>query len=377
MRKTAIAVALATSALASPALARDGAFYIGAEGGAMIVEDTDLATRSNNLDSNIDADYGYDFDGIVGYDFGVFRIEAEGGYRRAKVDSFNAPQGFTQGFAPTPVSLIRPGNFDGAGGHLSNLSFMVNGLLDFGPDDGVQGFVGGGAGVARTKLNVSVDPARGLISDSDTGFAYQALAGVRAPLTRNIDAGLKYRFLTQPNVDLVSAAGQGLETRWRSHSLLGSLIFNFGAPAPVVVAPPPVVDYAPPPPPPPPPPPVRPVVQCATGPYIVFFELDKSDITPAAASVLDNAMASYRDCGNARVMLSGYTDRSASVPYNLALSARRNASVQSYMTGRGLSAANITTQAFGEANPRVPTADGVREPQNRRVEITYGPGSGM
>ena len=377
MRKTAIAVALATSALASPALARDGAFYIGAEGGAMIVEDIDLTTRSNNLDSSIDSDYGYDFDGIVGYDFGVFRIEAEGGYRRAKVDSFNAPQGFVQGFAATPVSAIPGGNYDQAGGHSSNLSFMVNGLLDFGPDDGIQGFIGGGAGVSRTKLNVSVDPARALIRDSDTGFAYQALAGVRAPLTPNIDVGLKYRFLTQPNVDLVSAAGQGIETRWRSHSLLGSLIFNFGAPAPVVVPPPAETIYTPPPPPPPAPPP--PVVQrqCQTGPYIVFFELDKSDITPAAASVLDNAIASYRDCGNARVMLAGYTDRSASVPYNLALSARRNASVQSYMTGRGIPSSTITAQAFGEANPRVPTADGVREPQNRRVEITYGPGSGM
>ena len=37
----------------------------------------------------------------------------------------------------------------------------------------------------------------------------------------------------------------------------------------------------------------------------------------------------------------------------------------------------ISSQAFGESNPRVPTADGVRELQNRRVEITYGPGSGM
>jgi outer membrane protein OmpA-like peptidoglycan-associated protein len=37
----------------------------------------------------------------------------------------------------------------------------------------------------------------------------------------------------------------------------------------------------------------------------------------------------------------------------------------------------MTTQAFGETHPRVETADGVRELQNRRVEITYGPGSGQ
>ena len=47
------------------------------------------------------------------------------------------------------------------------------------------------------------------------------------------------------------------------------------------------------------------------------------------------------------------------------------------MNPRGIPDGNITSQGFGEGQPRVPTADGVRELQNRRVEITYGPGSGM
>ena len=76
-------------------------------------------------------------------------------------------------------------------------------------------------------------------------------------------------------------------------------------------------------------------------------------------------------------MLAGYADRSGSARYNVGLSQRRNQSVQNYLTGKGIPAAAITSQAFGETNPRVPTADGVRELQNRRVEITYGPGSGM
>ena len=372
MRKTAIAVALASSALASPALARDGAFYIGAEGGAMIVEDYNLRTVGP-FDASVDSDYGYDFDGIVGFDFGVFRLEAEGGYRSADADSLNAPNGFQLG----TLNTVPGGRFDGVGGRTSNLSFMLNGLIDFGADDGLQGFVGGGVGVARTKAKLGLTLNGDTLNDSDTGFAYQGLAGVRAPLTRNVDAGLKYRFFTQPSVDLIGRGGQNIETRFRSHSLLGSLIFNFAQPEPPVVetpyVEPPVVT------PPPPPPYVPPVVarQCNTGPYIVFFELDKSDITSAASSVLDNAIASYRDCGNARVMLAGHTDRSASVRYNLALSQRRNASVQSYLTGRGIGAGSITSEAFGESRPRVPTADGVREPQNRRVEITYGPGSGM
>jgi len=47
------------------------------------------------------------------------------------------------------------------------------------------------------------------------------------------------------------------------------------------------------------------------------------------------------------------------------------------MVSRSIPASAISTQAFGETRSRVQTADGVRELQNRRVEITYGPGSGF
>ncbi|WP_156502159.1 OmpA family protein, partial [Erythrobacter sp. HI0063] len=111
--------------------------------------------------------------------------------------------------------------------------------------------------------------------------------------------------------------------------------------------------------------------------YIVFFNWDKSDITPEAASILDNAVSAYANCGMASVMLAGYTDTSGSAQYNVGLSERRNASVRDYLTARGVPGGRITSEGFGETNLRVPTADGVRELQNRRVEITYGPGSGM
>jgi outer membrane protein OmpA-like peptidoglycan-associated protein len=116
---------------------------------------------------------------------------------------------------------------------------------------------------------------------------------------------------------------------------------------------------------------------CNKGPYIVFFDWDKSDITPEAASILDSAVAAYGNCANVPVMLAGYADRSGKPAYNQGLSERRNASVTDYLTARGIAAGAITSQGFGENNNRVPTADGVRELQNRRVEITYGPGSGM
>jgi outer membrane protein OmpA-like peptidoglycan-associated protein len=117
--------------------------------------------------------------------------------------------------------------------------------------------------------------------------------------------------------------------------------------------------------------------QCNQGPYIVFFDWDKSDITPEASTILNSAVTAYGDCGTAAIMLAGHADRSGSAKYNVGLSERRNASVRAYLTGRGIPDSRITSQAFGESMPRVPTADGVREPQNRRVEISYGPGSGF
>ncbi len=371
MRKLAISLALASTALASPALARDDQWYVGVDGGVMLVEDTDLNLAdggSTAITSGFDE--GYDFGGVVGYDFGAFRLESEVSYRAANIDSHQ-------------VNVVAPGFYENgnAFGKASALSFMVNGLLDFGADDGLQGFVGGGVGVARVALKdfgiVAGGTALTALDDSDTGFAWQALAGIRAPLSDSWDVGLKYRFFNAPNVDLIATgpvAGAALETRYRSHSLMGSLVYNFGgAPAPVETPPPPPPAPVDTPPPPPPPPPAQ---TCNSGPYIVFFDWDKSDLTSQGASTLDNAVSNYGSCGNARVMLAGHADRSGATSYNVGLSQRRNATVRAYLSSKGVSDGVISTEALGESQNLVATADGVREPQNRRVEVSYGPGSG-
>jgi OmpA-OmpF porin, OOP family len=375
MRKLVLGMALATSALASPALARDDSWYIEADAGAMIVEDSvfDIGTTAGAM--TVDHEYGYDFGGIIGYDFGGFRLEAEASFREADPDKLTSTVRIP---AATSVAAFGSGlgAYDYVAGDANALSFMVNAMLDFGPDDGLQGFIGGGAGVARVNHHYSINRnGPGIVNDSDTGFAYQAIAGVRAPLSDSWDVGLKYRFFNVDNVDLVDSGGRALSTRWRSHSLLGTLTYNFGgAPEVVEVAPPPPAPVYTPPPVvvTPPPPPV-----CNKGPYIVFFDWDKSDITPEAAGILDSAVTAYANCDRVPIMLAGYADRSGSPRYNQGLSERRNASVRAYLTSRGIMDGAISSQAFGESNPRVPTADGVRELQNRRVEITYGPGSGM
>jgi OmpA-OmpF porin, OOP family len=377
MRKLAVILALATTALSTPALARDDAWYVGVEGGAMLVENINFDIGALSSAGRANHDAGWDADGTIGYDFGAFRAEAEVGYRQADMSSWTSTT-TTPGIRSNGTSFNAPPNtYNYAGGTTSALSFMVNGLLDFGDDDGLKGFVGGGVGVARVKANYGLNTFGDFLDDSDTTFAWQALAGVSAPLTDSIDVTLKYRFFNAQNVRMVDVTGRNFDGRFRSHSIMGGIRFNFGAPPP----PPPVVEVTPEPTPTPvwtPTPTPTPVVeiQCTPGPYIVFFDWDKSDITPEAAGILDNAISNYQHCGNASVMLAGHADRSGAASYNVGLSQRRADAVKAYMSGRGIPGGVIATQAFGESQPRVATADGVRELQNRRVEVTYGPGSG-
>ncbi len=119
--------------------------------------------------------------------------------------------------------------------------------------------------------------------------------------------------------------------------------------------------------------PAAPQPACHKGPYIVFFDWDKSRITEEAATTLDAVIRAYPACAPATIVMTGHADRSGSDGYNIALSERRNAAIARYLAERGLKAAPIRTEANGERVPRVPTPDGVREFQNRRVEITLVP----
>jgi opacity protein-like surface antigen len=236
MRSLLLAAA-AAAAIATPALARDGSPYVGIEGGLMIVEDLPQSVTSDGIrfEDGLSVDFkrGLDADAIAGYDFGAFRLEGELGYKRLRLDEVTLSSALASNLG-VPTT-----GFD-VSGHGSVLSLMANGLFDFGNDDGWSGYIGGGIGRARVSLE----------GDRDSAFAWQGIAGVRKAITENIDLGLKYRYFRTGNVTFndddfaISSSG-----KLRSHSLLASLIFNFGAPAPAPVVVEPVV--APPPPPPP------------------------------------------------------------------------------------------------------------------------------
>ncbi|HTR87371.1 MAG TPA: OmpA family protein [Reyranella sp.] len=103
--------------------------------------------------------------------------------------------------------------------------------------------------------------------------------------------------------------------------------------------------------------------------YMVFFDWDRSDLSPQALSTIGQAAQSWKTGGNPKITAIGHTDTSGPADYNMALSLRRANAVKNALIQDGVPSAAIATVGKGETQPLVPTGDGVREPQNRRVEI--------
>ncbi len=119
----------------------------------------------------------------------------------------------------------------------------------------------------------------------------------------------------------------------------------------------------------PPPPAAAPPPPPAPPTFMVFFDWDRSNLSSQALNTIQQAATAYKTRGGARVTATGHTDTSGPEAYNMALSLRRANTVKDALVKEGVPATAITTVGRGEAGLLVQTGDGVREPQNRRVEI--------
>ena len=122
----------------------------------------------------------------------------------------------------------------------------------------------------------------------------------------------------------------------------------------------------PPPPPPPPPPPAPPP------PYRVFFDWNSAGGGPSGRAVIALAAQAFKAGAPVTVQVTGFTDTSGSADYNQRLSERRANAVAAVLVQDGVPQTNLVVTGRGENDLRVPTPNGVREPQNRRVEIVEG-----
>jgi outer membrane protein OmpA-like peptidoglycan-associated protein len=142
------------------------------------------------------------------------------------------------------------------------------------------------------------------------------------------------------------------------------LRYHFGGPAaaeetPAAYTPPPVVAAAP----------------AVPHSYLVFFDFNKSDLTPQAVSIVNQAAANAGPAKVTQLTVTGHTDTVGSDAYNMRLSRRRAESVAAQLEKDGIASSEIAIVAKGKRDLLVPTADGVKEPQNRRVQIVYDGGA--
>ncbi len=365
---------LAASALPASAQPVQG-LYIGAGAGVNWVQSPshiDLGGGGFGLPENVtvsDAgkiDFKVGWGGVlsVGWGFGNgLRAEVEGNYRDNFVDKIG---GFA-GLAP----------FGEAGGRQRTYGVMGNVFYDFDlanfglGQSIVQPYVGVGVGYAWTNWRQVrvVSEATGLSLNSDGtegNFAYQAILGVATPFTwlgvRGLTTTLEYRFMGTVDPEFNASwrtptgaivAGGKFEPQNFNHSIMLGVryaLFQPPPPAPVAAAPvaaPPTIART----------------------YLVFFDWDRADLTERARQIIAEAAQNSRRVQTTRIEVAGHADRSGTPQYNQRLSQRRADAVAAELVRNGVGRGEIDITAYGESRPLVPTADGVREPQNRRVEI--------
>jgi outer membrane protein OmpA-like peptidoglycan-associated protein len=338
---TAALLALPVAATAQPVTGP----YVGLGVGGNFAQEWNLNSLSgpnNAFFPNKSASSGWGFVGLgsLGYGFGNgFRMEVEGNYR-------------------------------GEMEHRQIYGGMVNGLYDFNVGWPVFPYVGLGLGYEETNLQtrtasrtINGTPTTASIGGTEGGFGVQAILGASFPITSvpGLSITAEYRFLavvtdeTFGGTVTTPASVQGFSAKMGSqynHAGLIGLRYVFGTA--------------------PPPPPPMPVATPAPAPartYLVFFDWDKADLTDRARQIIADAAQASTHVQTTQIEVDGHADLSGTPQYNQKLSLRRANAVGAELVHDGVPQNLIFIQAFGDTRPLVPTARGVREPQNRRVEI--------
>jgi OmpA-OmpF porin, OOP family len=296
--------------------------------------------------------------GAVGYGLGNgFRFEVQGDFAR------NGVQNILQRGFPTTTS-----------GTEHTYGVMANALYDF--DIGspwVYPYIGAGAGYQWSHFdNVTVSQVGGPFSLSTNGtagaFAWQAIVGASVPIASvpGLSFTAEYRFIETlggPTFDAVESPVGGGPAEFTdlklhnqfNHIFLVGLRYEFNTPRPPAPAPAPVAQPAP--------------APAPSRSYLVFFDWDRATLSDRARQIIHEAADNSTHVQYTRIMVNGYTDTSGTPQYNMGLSIRRAQAVEGELVRDGVPQNAIDIHGYGETHLLVPTGAGVREPQNRRVEI--------
>lgn len=378
--KTTLLAAAATMAIAPAAHAYEGLYGAIGAGLNYMGYENDVSTDSSStpgpfqFDSSTDMDNGIGVYAALGYDWGNnWRTEVEFSYRDNSIDQID-PDG--AGFSGWPAGTIN--------GDYTTLALMGNLIYDFNNDSSFTPYLGIGAGLGIVDPDIvgfvnpgaPTSPMTIAYGSTKAGFAYQGIAGIAVDLAQDLKLDLSYRYfetLKEEFSGTVNGSPARIDVGNASHSLFAGLRWNFGASEPAPVAPQfkdcwdgssvPVTAECPP----------QMVDQTAADldpvEFTVYFDYDKSNLTSQASDLIREAAARALENDIETVVVAGNTDTSGGSAYNQALSERRARAVRDGLIANGVPADRISMEAYGETNLAKPTADGVREPLNRRADV--------
>jgi outer membrane protein OmpA-like peptidoglycan-associated protein len=322
-----------------------GAIYFGIEGGYTNLEDATGHIVGTGVGVKERFNDGYNVGARAGYEWGPFRFEEEFRYQHNSLNSLSVGG----------LTATRGDSLGSVRGDRRAYAFMTNLIYDFALGWPVTPHIGAGIGAVELRDGVSIRGIGDVSHDTQWEFGYQAIAGIRYNINPALAFDLDYRYLGTTDPTFRSASGVKYTSEYHTHNLVASLTMRFGAPPPPVVAPPA----------PPAPPPVTRRV------FLVFFDWDRDTITPDGMRIVQQAADAWRSGAPVQIQVTGYTDASGSAGYNQRLSERRANNVANALLRFGVPRNDMIVSGRGKNDQRVPTADGVREPQNRRVEIVF------
>ncbi len=342
--KRAFAAAVLSLCCSLPAAATEG-WYVSLEGGGSWVKEWEhtrtLETWCGPVikEAVAELEAGWAAFGAVGFGIDNWRVEVEGGYRQ------NSLEGYVLKWSGPRA--------DGEG-DLTEISAIVNVLYDVPLFERLSLSIG--LGVGGDYATVEMTTGWGPVDDSDWRFAYQGIAGLNYAITDLTVVFVNYRFANVRDINLEPAANYSIDGGdFEKQTATAGVRFALAGPAAPL----------------PPPPPATPQPVPLEREFIVFFGFNKADLTPQALATIRKAVGAVRNSGSAAIRVVGHADRAGSISYNKALSVRRAQSVKKALIGEGIAAGTISVSGRGESEPAVQTADGVREPQNRRVHISF------
>jgi OOP family OmpA-OmpF porin len=324
--------------------------YVSLGAGTTIENPLNITDRAAGASGKILTRPSYSGDAAVGYGFGDgFRVELNGNFYRNTATKVDADDG-TQ----TRVT-----------GGLNTYGPMVNVLYDFNVGLPIFPYVGAGIGYQWQKFDSHVVSDGAGVGGTKGSFAYNIIGGIAYPLpwVPGLSATAEYKFTQLTSSRNYAAVGDGVDGSLHvgqstSHTFLIGLRYQlFQPPAPPAPAPAPVPAAAP--------------APAPAKTYLVFFDWDKYNLTPRATQIIAQAASDSKTQNVTTLEVNGYTDTSGTPTYNQGLSVKRAKAVAAQLVADGVPASEIEIHGYGETHLLVPTGPGVREPQNRRVEIIF------